>query len=153
MGGGAASRGQRGSGGARRCAAALGLLLVAALGGVPGTRAASLEVYGRLPRLENVALSPDGSRIAFVKTVENTRTVAVAALGAHQMLGGLRVGDQKLRQISWADNDHLLIVTSVTGRADSCSGTSANGSRCRCTTSGAARPSRFPAPIPSTRSM
>ena len=28
-------------------------------------QAAPLEVYGRLPHLENLALSPDGSRVAF----------------------------------------------------------------------------------------
>jgi dipeptidyl aminopeptidase/acylaminoacyl peptidase len=77
-------------------------------------RAAPLEVYGRLPHLENLALSPDGSRVAFVKTEENTRVVAVVALGKHEVLGGVRAGDQKLRSIGWADNDHLLIVISVT---------------------------------------
>lgn len=35
--------------------------------------AAPLEVYGRLPHLEDFALSPDGTRIAFVKTEGNTR--------------------------------------------------------------------------------
>ena len=32
-----------------------------------------LEVYGRLPGLEDVSLSPDGSKIAFVTTTQNTR--------------------------------------------------------------------------------
>jgi dipeptidyl aminopeptidase/acylaminoacyl peptidase len=97
-----------------RCAAVL-LLAVAALASMtPVAAAGSLEVYGRLPRLENVALSPDGARIAFVKTEQNTRTVAVVALGKREMLGGVRVGDQKLRDIDWVDNDHLSIVTSVT---------------------------------------
>lgn len=76
--------------------------------------AAPLEAYGRLPSLEDVSLSPDGSRIAFVKTTQNTRLIEVASLADRKLLGGLRVGDQKLREVSWADDNHLLIVTSDT---------------------------------------
>src|SRR5882762_7709899 len=89
-------------------------LLVAVLGGAASVRSAPLEVYGRLPRIEEVALSPDGSRIAFVKTEENNRVVTAFSVAAHTLLRGLRVGQQKLRYIEWADDNHLLIVTSVT---------------------------------------
>ncbi len=84
------------------------------LGGAASARSAPLEVYGRLPRIEEVALSPDGSRIAFVKTEENNRVVTAFSVAAHTLLRGLRVGQQKLRYIEWADDNHLLIVTSVT---------------------------------------
>src|SRR5437016_8408511 len=63
-----------------------GLLTLAALSCAPAIEAAPLEVYGRLPRLENVALSPDGSRIAFVKTEGNTRLVAVMSVADHSMM-------------------------------------------------------------------
>jgi len=76
--------------------------------------AGSLAVYGRLPRLENLALSPDGSRISFVRTEENDRLVVVYSLAEHTTLRGVRVGDHKLRSIQWADNEHLLLVTSMT---------------------------------------
>jgi dipeptidyl aminopeptidase/acylaminoacyl peptidase len=77
--------------------------------------ATPLEVYGRLPGLEDVSLSPDGSRIAFVTTTQNTRVIQVVSLADRKPLGGLRVGETKLRAISWADEDHLLIKTSATG--------------------------------------
>jgi dipeptidyl aminopeptidase/acylaminoacyl peptidase len=80
----------------------------AALASVP------LEVYGRLPALEDVALSPDGSRIAFVRTTQNTRIVAVVSLADHKALGGLRVGKERLRSLEWADDSHLMIETSAT---------------------------------------
>jgi hypothetical protein len=32
-----------------------------------------LEAYGRLPSLEDVALSPDGTKLAFVRTTEDSR--------------------------------------------------------------------------------
>jgi hypothetical protein len=76
--------------------------------------AVPLEVYGRLPHFENVALSPDGTRIAFVKTEGNNRTVAVMTLASGEILASVRAGDQKLRSIGWADDGHLTIATSVT---------------------------------------
>jgi len=76
--------------------------------------APSLEVYGHLPHLEDVSLSPDGTRVAFVQTEGNTRLVAVSELAHNGVLNRLRGGDQKLRGIDWADDDHLLIETSDT---------------------------------------
>jgi dipeptidyl aminopeptidase/acylaminoacyl peptidase len=77
---------------------------------------APLEVYGRLPSIENVALSPDGSLLALVHTTANDRILFVNSLAEHKLLGkGLRIGTAKLRSIEWADNDHLLMLTSVTG--------------------------------------
>lgn len=76
--------------------------------------ATPLEVYGRLPALEDVSLSPDGSRIAFVSTTQNTRVIQVISLADRKSLGGLRVGEAKLRRVSWADDSHLLVMTSAT---------------------------------------
>jgi dipeptidyl aminopeptidase/acylaminoacyl peptidase len=77
--------------------------------------ATPLEVYGRLPAVEDVSLSPDGSKIAFVMTTQNTRVIRVISLADRKSLGGLRVGEAKLRGVSWADENHLLIMTSSTG--------------------------------------
>ena len=76
--------------------------------------AVPLEVYGRLPHLEDVALSPDGTRIAFVRTEGNTRLLDVVSLAKHEMLGAVRIGEDKLRRIAWADDHNLMIVTSAT---------------------------------------
>ena len=88
---------------------------LAALTAAPNIPAAvPLEVDGRLPRYESVVLSPDGSRVAFIRTDENARSVVVLDLASGKKLGQLRAGDQKLRGIRWADNDRLMIFTSVT---------------------------------------
>jgi hypothetical protein len=50
--------------------------------------ATPLEVYGRLPGLEDVSLSPDGSKIAFVTTSQNTRVIQVISLTDRKSLGG-----------------------------------------------------------------
>src|SRR5712672_1024079 len=127
-------------------------LLVAVLGGAASVRSAPLEVYGRLPRIEEVALSPDGSRIAFVKTEENNRVVTAFSVAAHTLLRGLRVGQQKLRYIEWADDNHLLIVTSVTTVPWGSWVPTASGSRCRFTTSETGTSFWFPRTMTSTRS-
>jgi hypothetical protein len=98
----------------RRATALLALLLASELTRPACAYAAPLEVYGRLPHLENVALSPDGTRVAFVRTEGDTRVVGVIALAGGETLGRLRTGDEKVRRIDWADNDHVMITTTAT---------------------------------------
>ena len=81
----------------------------------PGRAAVPLEVYGRLPSLEDAALSPDGSSIAFVRTIDEQRLIVIYSLKEHHALGGVRVGNQKLRSVEWADDAQLLLTTSSTG--------------------------------------
>jgi dipeptidyl aminopeptidase/acylaminoacyl peptidase len=71
-------------------------------------------LYGRLPFLEDVILSPDGAKIAFVRTLGDQRDLVIAGFGQSRALGGARVGDTKLRGIRWMDDSNLLITTSTT---------------------------------------
>jgi len=72
-------------------------------------------VYGRLPSLENVALSPSGARLAMVRTVQDRRVVIVLSLADRKLMAKpLNVGELKLRSIGWADDDTLMLVTSTT---------------------------------------
>jgi hypothetical protein len=87
-------------------------LLLLALA-APSVPAVPLQVYGQLPHLEEMAVSPDGSLIAFVKTEGNARIVSVVSLAKHGMVGGLRVGEAKLRRIEWADDHNLMVATSA----------------------------------------
>ncbi len=75
---------------------------------------APLETYGRLPTLENVAISPDGTRIAFVRTVGNDRVLAIVTLADRKLIRSGRIGNAKLRGIEWADDQHLLLYSSTT---------------------------------------
>ncbi len=76
-----------------------------------------LEVYGHLPALEDWALSPDGTKAANVQTKGDERYILIRTLPDVQLLGGSRVGNEKLRSIRWMDNDNLLIEISVTASA------------------------------------
>jgi hypothetical protein len=73
-----------------------------------------VEVFGRLPWLEDVVVSPQGTKLAFVRTAEDKRTLMVSALQRPEVLGGVRVGDTKLREVKWIDDDNLLITISST---------------------------------------
>ena len=73
-----------------------------------------LEVYGRLPSFEDLALSPDGKRMALVRTHGDVRNLYIIDTSTGKELGSARVGDTKLRGIQWMDNDYLLAGVSST---------------------------------------
>src|SRR5580698_7205200 len=75
-----------------------------------------LEVYGRLPSVEDMAMSPDGSKFAYVRTSEEQRSILIRQLGDARPLGAFRVGYTKLRAVWWMDDDNLLITRSNFGR-------------------------------------
>ena len=74
---------------------------------------ASLEDYGRLPSLEDAAISPDGSHLAYVRTDGDERIVALVSLPDRRPLGAFKIGAERLRSTLWADNDRLLVCTSM----------------------------------------
>lgn len=80
----------------------------------PGGRAAALADYGRLPSIEDVALSPDGSRLAYVNTKGDQRIVVIANVADRKMIHWAALGEEKLRDLQWADDDNVLITTSDT---------------------------------------
>src|ERR1700722_17091185 len=72
--------------------------------------ATSLDVYGRLPSIEQAALSPDGTKIAFIQTSGDLRTLAIVDLNATKLVSAVRLSDTKVRQVEWADDDYLLVT-------------------------------------------
>jgi dipeptidyl aminopeptidase/acylaminoacyl peptidase len=77
--------------------------------------AAPLEAYGRLPAIEDAAISPDGSKLSLIVSDGRARKVAVRDLasGSTHVLDGQ---GEKLRGLTWADNNHLLISASGAAR-------------------------------------
>lgn len=74
-----------------------------------------LEAYGKLPGLEQVVISPDGEKLAYVAVAGDARRLNVVTLKG-QALAAIALGDNKVRDVMWGDNDHLLITTSTTNR-------------------------------------
>lgn len=75
-----------------------------------------LAVFGRLPSLDDVALSPTGARLAFVMTRDDQRYLVVRDLATGKLVAAMKVGDLKLRKVSWLDERNLLLMYSTTSR-------------------------------------
>lgn len=95
------------------------LILAAALAALMAPLAAMaaepppIEAYGRSPAASNLSLSPSGKRAAFLVTNASGRRILVQEVGG-KVLVAVNPGDQKLRDISWAGDDFLLITASAT---------------------------------------
>ena len=84
----------------------------AAAPGVP-----PLSVYGRLPNIEQVEISPDGAKLAIAVTDGEKRMLLIreAAEGG-KLISALNFGDTKLRGVQWAGVEHVLVTTSSTAQ-------------------------------------
>ncbi|GAA0577220.1 alpha/beta hydrolase family protein [Rhizomicrobium electricum] len=90
-------------------AAAAALVLWAA-----AAQGAPLEAYGKLPTLSNVIISPDGATLAYVKELDTKRVMVAQSIANRQVLGIINITDSKVRNLQWADNQTLILTTSVT---------------------------------------
>lgn len=76
--------------------------------------AAPLEVYGALPAMEFVEVSPSGDRLAYVTVAGDLRALVVTQAADGQLLTGARVGNTKVRSVQWVGEDAVLSTTSTT---------------------------------------
>jgi dipeptidyl aminopeptidase/acylaminoacyl peptidase len=76
-----------------------------------------LEDYGKLPGIDEVTLSPNGQRYAFVATVGEERRLIVADAN-NQIIEQDNVGTAKVVDVQWAGDDHLLVEISATVAMD-----------------------------------
>jgi dipeptidyl aminopeptidase/acylaminoacyl peptidase len=89
--------------------------MVLAFGGMANA-APPIEVYGHLPHIEQMSISPNGQRIAFVDVSGDERQVFVRQIGG-SVLAKWPIGQAKVRGVSWAGDDHLLILSTETASA------------------------------------
>ena len=74
---------------------------------------APLEAYGQLPSLAMFRLSPNGKDVAYATFNNGKRTVLVTDIAGGKVIGGFEIED-KLRDLRWGDNDHVLATFSTT---------------------------------------
>ena len=67
-----------------------------------------LEVYGRMPAVEQVALSSSGNHIALLAQVKNTRGVVIVG-SDNKVQRTFATGDLKIDSLTWAGDDLLLM--------------------------------------------
>ncbi len=73
-----------------------------------------IEAYGAEARIDMIALSPSGDRLARVQVVDGQRVLVVSRIGdGHRIYAG-RIGEAKVRGLSWVGEDHVLIYSSQT---------------------------------------
>lgn len=84
-----------------------------------------LELYAKPPIMEQIALSPDGSRIAFMTRVGDMRILAGYRFSDHQRVYYKVVGGN-VSAISWADEEHVLISDSQLAARGTCAGGEGN---------------------------
>jgi dipeptidyl aminopeptidase/acylaminoacyl peptidase len=95
------------------------ILLAAAflIGGCIGAaQAVPLSAYGRLPALGHLAISPDGDKLAFVQSSDSKNVAVILDLASHAPLARIDLGAEKLADMAWADDGHLLMLTHTTAR-------------------------------------
>ena len=79
-----------------------------------------VEVFGRLPDVADVAISPDGRRLALARnSLTAGSAVSILDIDNSANQTGYRVAlDTKLRGVSWADNSRVVYLVNQTVRPD-----------------------------------
>ena len=72
-----------------------------------------IETYAATPLVDNIALSPDGKRVAVISQKGDDKMLVYFDV-ADPAPKSLRLGPAKIRNLFWGDNDHVVIVDSQT---------------------------------------
>jgi dipeptidyl aminopeptidase/acylaminoacyl peptidase len=74
-----------------------------------------LSIYGALPSIEDVQISPDGSKLAIITTTGEQRFLTVRKTDG-AMIAGVALGPTKLRKVTWAGDEHVILIVSQHAR-------------------------------------
>lgn len=72
------------------------------------------KVFGQLPQIADVAISPDGSRLALAVNKPEGSSVTILDLVANRTKAAATAPEQKLRGVGWASADVALFIVSQT---------------------------------------
>ena len=90
---------------------AIGLALC--LGSKAGA-APPLEAYGNLPQVEYMRVAPSGARVAMVGVIGEKRQLVLAEVAGGKVLKAAAIGTNKVRDLSWAGDEHVLVWITAT---------------------------------------
>ncbi|MEE4453196.1 hypothetical protein [Novosphingobium resinovorum] len=96
-----------------RAAFPTALFVLQALPAAAAVEPPPIEAYGELPRVEDAAISPNGDLIASVTRFGSERHVLVVDKDGNVRFNA-DTGEGKVRGIDWADDDTVLLTSSVT---------------------------------------
>ena len=73
----------------------------------------SVEAYGKLPAITDVALSPAGDKMVSVSQINGKRYILLRTIAGDNLLA-VPVQDHKVRNVSWVGNSHIIVDVSQT---------------------------------------
>ncbi len=73
----------------------------------------TLDVYGNLPGIEDMAISPSGKGLAIVGRMKGERRLIVLD-GERKIRAGAPLGDAKIRSVQWIGEESVLLYLSST---------------------------------------
>ncbi|MBW8880082.1 MAG: S9 family peptidase [Asticcacaulis sp.] len=80
----------------------------------PATPRPSIETYAASPGIDQIALSPDGTRCAFITQKGDEKFLANFRIDDQDGLKGASIGPAKIRDLFFVDNSRVILVNSVT---------------------------------------
>ena len=92
--------------------AAVGLTFAAAA--APAAAPPPLSLFGQLPNISTIELSPDGRRWVAAMGNEQSAQIQVRAVADGKLLSITPVDRNKLRDVMWVGNDHIVSTVSTT---------------------------------------
>lgn len=76
-----------------------------------------LSLFGQLPTVGDITLSPDGSRYAATISNDRTSQVQVRTTADNKMITAFSANFTKVRSLTWVGNDHIVAMVSNTEEA------------------------------------
>ena len=92
------------------------LLLLGAMTGSAAQQPADalIGIYGALPRIRSVAISPNGAHVAFIQRVEGHDTFVVIDQRSGEVIGAANASEVKARSVYFATPNHVILIASRT---------------------------------------
>jgi len=78
-----------------------------------GAHAAPLDLYGKLPSIEQAEVSPSGKLVAYIITDGENRKIFVQSVPDLKPVTSAAAGATKLRDLTWVGDQHLILTTST----------------------------------------
>jgi dipeptidyl aminopeptidase/acylaminoacyl peptidase len=89
------------------------VLIVVFAFGAPAS-ATTVSDYGRLPAIDSVEISDDGTMLAYVLSSGEQQQVVVQRIEGGEILRRIAYNASKIRGVEWAGPEHVIIIRSVT---------------------------------------
>ncbi len=73
-----------------------------------------ISLFGQLPNISSIELSPDGTRWAAVMGNDRQAQIQVRSLADNKLLSLTQADKSKVRDVMWGGNDHVIATISTT---------------------------------------